>query len=232
MANNPIVHNLFPASSQKKPLPTAKPKSFVNYKNPFEALPDFNNALKKTATDQLKGAKQDVMQSLFGVRPKGGDLAPGQELDLKAHKQEQKALGAEPAINYAREILDVGKKPAYVETRNIAQEVQNLVNELKGLAASTKTLEKEITEATGHTIVTPGKYHKTFLQHLLSIVHDAREKIENAGTWMNAMKGKQKRGPGMSGAKPKKQNNFWGKVKKSGSQYLMSGEHSSSRNAG
>src|SRR5205823_961832 len=101
--------------------------------------------------------------------------------------------------------------------------------ELKSLASSTKQLEKEIIEATGHTIVNPGKYHKTFFRWLLSVVQDARVKIDNAGTWLATMNGKQK-GKGMPGKK--KKQNYWDMAEKHGTKFSMSGERGIATQAG
>jgi hypothetical protein len=110
------------------------------------------------------------------------------------------------------------------------EEIQQVIIELKSLASSTKQLEKEIVEATGHTIVNPGKYHKTFFRWLMSIVQDARVKIDNAGVWLAEMNGKQSK-KGAGGGK-KKQNNYWNMTKKHGTKFSLSGERAIATQAG
>ena len=40
--------------------------------------------------------------------------------------------------------------------------------------------------------VTPGKYHKSFFSWLLSIIRNARMKVEDSGAWLAAMHSKKK----------------------------------------
>ncbi len=79
-------------------------------------------------------------------------------------------------------------------------------------------------------MVKPGKYHKHFLDHVLSIIRDAKAKIDNAGSWLSTMKGKQKKGLGMG--KKKSKGDYWSQVQKHGTQYMLSGERATATQAG
>jgi len=222
MLNDPIVSD----SKKKK---AHKPL----YENPFEIIPDFKDIFKATKHETNK-VLNEVVSEVFGI--KGGDLQPGQELDLKAHhEKEQKSLEKQankirPAIDYVSEILKAGEKNPWQDSEETKKQVQELIIELKNLAASTKTLEKQVLEATGHTIVNPGKYHKSFLQYVMSVIRDAKAKIDNAGVWLSAMNGKQKK-KGVMGGK-KKKTNYWDMAKQHGTKFTLSGERGIATQAG
>jgi hypothetical protein len=93
--------------------------------------------------------------------------------------------------------------------------------EVKSLAGASSALEKQVIEATGGQIVSPGKYHKTFFSWVISLIKDARNKIDDAGIWLQATKGKQK---GM-GQKAKKSSSYYKEMtKKHGNDFTLSGE--------
>jgi myosin heavy subunit len=219
-----------------------KKKPTHNYNNPYEVLSDFGKDVVSETKQHTKSAVNEIFHELFALPKKGGDLQPGQELNLKSQNEqkspkeskmkslENHANQIRPAIDYIGEILKTGETKQE-EQHKMKEEIQQVILELKSLASSTKQLEKEIVEATGHTIINPGKYHKTFFRWLLSIVQDARVKIDNAGVWLSEMNGKQsKKG---AGAGKKKQNNYWDMAKKHGHvKFTLSGERAIATQAG
>ena len=65
--------------------------------------------------------------------------------------------------------------------------------EIKKLADSSKELQMQFKEvAVEQHAVTPGKYHKSFFSWLLSIIRNARMKVEDSGAWLAAMHSKKK----------------------------------------
>ncbi len=205
-----------------------------SYVNPYEVIREFGEETKQ----QTKEIFSEVVHELFAL-PKKGDLQPGQELDLKSHKAQQQAetkklqsvenhaQAIRPGIDYIGEILRAGEKN-HVDEQKTKQEIQEVILELKSLASSTKQLEKEIVEATGQTLVSPGKYHKSFFNWVLSVVRDARQKIDNASVWLTTMNGKQKQGM----ASKKKKPNYWDMAKKHGTKFSLSGERAIATQAG
>lgn len=225
-----------------------KKKKKIQYKNtytnPFEAFEDLGKGIADQATSQFsEGAKSAVNQLIFGVeksqkQESSGDLQPGQVLDLKTKQQqeqqkqiEKQAKNIEPGINYVREILHSGEQNAIKNTEELQKDIQNLILEIKSLAGATSALEKQVTEATSGQIVSPGRYHKNYFRFVISVIRDARQKIDSAGTWLSAMKGKQKKGA--SGAKPQKGATYWDMAEQQGTnQFMLSGERSVSNQTG
>lgn len=219
MLNDPIVKDV-------------KKKKKASYINPYEVLSSFGEGTKQQAKDVFS----EVVHELFAI-PKKGDLSEGQELNLSSLAQkkadtapasqhlEKKVQAIRPAMeymDYVGDILKSNEKQTWKDSQAVQKEIQELVVELKGLASSTKQLEKEITEATGQTIVSPGKYHKTFFRWLIAIVRDARIKIDNASVWLTTTQGKSK-GKGVFGDKKKSQT-YWDMAEKHGTKFTLSGE--------
>ena len=221
----------------------------TSYTNPFEAFEDIGKGITDQVTSQAKAGAGEAIKQVFGGEfnlmpksaPKGGDLQPGQELDLKAQAQAQKAQQEQqkavqkkaesirPAIDYVGEILHGHEKQTQQETQKLREEIQNLIMEVKSLAGASASLEKQVIEATGGNVVNPGKYHKTFFAWIISIVKDARQKVDNANVWLSATKGKQK---GAGGGKQKKGMNYWDMAKKHGNDFTLSGERSTATQTG
>lgn len=210
----------------------AKKKPQVKVQNNFETDTSLNS-IPKAVTHEVKKASQaaisDMWNSLLGGgkyaekpsgKPKmGGDLTPGQAVDLKK-TQEQKAAAPknEAPMNYYREVAEAGQYTVQKEAQQMRQEVQSIIYELKRLAASTKAIQKDVEIAIGPSAAPKaGKYHKNFFEWMLIVVRDARKRVENAGAWLQSVKSKKKRAIGS--------------MKKNMSQ-LMSGERSSSNQTG
>lgn len=217
----------------------------TTYTNPFEAFEDLGKGFSDQAkTHVTEGAKTAINQLIFGAekpqqKPSGGDLQPGQVLDLKAQQQQQEqqkqiekqAKNIEPGINYVREILHGSENAAIKNNEELKKDIQNLILEIKSLAGATKSLEKQVSETTSVQIVNPGVYHKNFFRFVISVIRDAKQQVDSAGTWLSAMKGKQKKGA--PGAKPKKGANYWDLAEQTGTtQFMLSGERSVSNQTG
>ncbi len=225
-----------------------KPQLKSSYSNPFEAFEDIGKGITTQVADQAKAGVGEAAKQIFGgefnLMPKShsGDLHPGQEVDLKAQakaqaaQQEQqkqmqkKAENIRPAIDYVGEILHSHEKQTQHETQKLREEIQNLIMEVKSLAGASASLEKQVVEATGGNVVSPGKYHKTFFSWIIAIVRDARQKVDNANVWLSTMKGKQKGGPGAG--KQKKGMNYWDMAKTHGNNFTLSGERSTATQTG
>lgn len=192
-----------------------------HYVNPFEAIEDIGKGIATQTRDQFtEGAKGAIKQVLFGA----GDLKPGQEFDVKAHEEKKKiekeVHNVEPGINYVGEILHSHENKRSEETQELKKDIQQLIMEIKSLAGASKELEHSVIEAT-QTVVNPGKYHKSFFKWVFSVIQDARAKIDSAGSWLSAMKGKQQKGMQMG---KQKKTNYWDLAEKHGSSFTLSGE--------
>lgn len=219
-------------TSQKPPPPPPK-KTPTYYDNPWEAFDQMGKTTAKQVVDHTKAAGGDILRQLGGefllksAKSKGGELKPGQEINFKQMGAQEKKAAPPPRIetdiNYFREIAEAGKVATQKENAELKQQIQDLVIEIQKLAKVVKPLDAIATQAIGPTIVKPGKYHKTFMQHLLSVLRDARKTVDSSGALqMTNSKDKKK----------KKKSDWWAMAKQHGTQFMMSGESNSSRGAG
>lgn len=214
-------------ANQAKKKPQPKIQNEFETDNSFKAIPKgIAQEVSKASQDAVKDMWHSILgtgkyEQTHGAQPKmGGDLTPGQAVDLK-HAQEQKAQAPrnEAPINYFREIAEAGKHTSAQEAHQIRQEVQAIIYELKRLASSSKAIQKEVSMAVGPAAAPAnvGIYHKNFFEWMLIVVRDARKRVEDAGAWLRTVKSKKKQAIGG--------------MKKNMSQ-LMSGERSSSNSTG
>jgi hypothetical protein len=121
------------------------------------------------------------------------------------------------AIDYHREIVKVGEKASKVENREINEKIQQISVELHRLINSSQVLKMEFKEmAVEQGPVNAGEYHINFLEWMLLVIKQAREKVEDSGAWLSAVKGKGKGG--------KKDNSYWSMFKKHGTSFGLSNE--------
>ncbi|QQG40648.1 MAG: hypothetical protein HYV37_03780 [Candidatus Levyibacteriota bacterium] len=170
--------------------------------NPVEAIRSIGGGTEWTNDfwEQLLGEKEKKQPQ------KSGELQEGQDLNLSI----------EPGIDYRREIIHGSEKIASEENQALIQQIEMIVLELKRLSASSKELEIEFKDViVTQNVVKPGKYHQGFFEWMLIIIKTARLRIEDAGAWLSAMKGK----------KGKKQSqNYWERFKKEGTTFGLSNE--------
>lgn len=209
------MNNLSGSFSPSKP----KPKKVV-VDNPFEALQDVGTSVVDSIKEASSEAVKDMWAQILGAEKKAaqvaqdaskqaGELKPGQALDLKKaeKKVEQKT---EAPMSYFKEIQEAGKHSVQKETAEIREQVSAIMHELQRLAVSTRAIEKQVAQAIGTGVVSPGKYHVHFFEWMFSVIKDARKRVENASAWLSAVKKKK------------------GGFNKKNMSHLMSGERSSS----
>lgn len=164
-----------------------KTKSKIKHidQNPIEKMLGLSQIL---GFSDSKEKQQDDQEML---------MIEGQEINLKEfagqkHEKKEKPQ-AEPGINYAREIIHAAERTFIHENREIEAQLKDIMDEIKKLADSSKELQMQFKEvAIEQHVVKPGKYHKTFFSWLLSIIRNARLKIEDSGAWLAAMHSKKK----------------------------------------
>ncbi|MGI8419610.1 MAG: DUF5660 family protein [Candidatus Levyibacteriota bacterium] len=107
----------------------------------------------------------------------------------KAHVE--KADHREAHINYSREIVDSGKNASRSETREMNSNIAQIKQELAKLVASTQELKLQFADVgVDNSTPTVGKYQQNFLEWMLIVIRQARQKVEDSGAWLNAVKGK------------------------------------------
>ena len=199
---------------------STKPKSkqFADL-SPIEAFRDIGTSSFDSVKDDLfKGAGSDMWDQLLGIEKKAnetahqaGDLAEGEEINLSKHKEAKAHI--EAGIDYHREIVNSGKHEMQRENQQIRAQVQEIQMELQQIMAMSKELQSQFREAAApQRVVKAGKYHETFFAFLLTTIREARRKIEDAGAWLSASKGK------------KKKKDYWSQFKTKGTSFALSNE--------
>lgn len=194
--------------------------------NPIEALRSISSGVIQSAAKDLG---QESMKSLWeqflgageykkSPKNRGGDLVEGQELQLQTLQTEsvQKTTHMTEriaAIDYHREIVDAGKNQEKRFSFALETKVQEIIIELKQLVNSSQELAVTYKEvATEQRMEKPGTYHMAFFELMLKVVKEARQKVEDSGAWLAAMKSK------------KGQRNYWNMFKKHKDSFSLSNE--------
>lgn len=179
----------------------------------------FNQLLNINFGDKAKN-QPEYAPSPKDNSPVVFDAANHRQHDKKRNAATEKYLQPKPkeerraAIDYAREVLEVGEKAGRKHEQTTIQTIQELIGELRRLADSSKVLQMEFASvAVEQTSTKVGEYHVNFFEWMLIVVRAAREKVEDSGAWLSAMKGKNG-----------KKNGYWGMFKKHGTTFGLSNE--------
>jgi|GEM_PF-1198532 len=125
---------------------------------------------------------------------------------------------ARAAINYHEQFTDAimhfDRKAKDRQNHEMNQQIQEILVELKKLIGSSKELKVQFAQvAVEHGPVEAGAYHVSFFEWMLIVIKQARQKVEDAGAWLQTVKGK--------GAK---KSGYWDMFKKHGTSFAMSNE--------
>lgn len=205
-------------------------------KNPIEA------ALRDTVDGTLSAAKRGILnegqesvntlwKQLLGESGKSqekqaqmsGDLAEGEELDLSKKQQRlaEKLANIEAGYDYKSEILHFEKKEVQETQTQTSSRVQEILVEIKNLSKSVKELEVEVKDVSMDTVpAKAGKYHQTFFEYLLTVLKNARLRVENSANWLHALTSK------------KAKKGYWNLAKKHGTSYTLSADRVVSQQVG
>lgn len=183
----------------------------------IEAIKDLPGEFKKSLVDDMgKGLISDLWTQMLGAEDihkktaKSGDLKPGEELQLQKREKLQRI---EPAINYARELIQAEKFIASKNKNEIKVQIQEILVELRKISKSSKELEVEFKDVSIEAMpVNPGKFHLNFFEWVLSQIRRARMRIEDSAHWVGVVKSK------------KSQRQYWKLFKKHGTSFGLSGE--------
>jgi archaellum component FlaC len=208
---------------------TKKTKYFD--KNPIEA------ALRDTVDDVVATVKDDILEEsitsawsqLLGGKAKdsgesagemsmSGDLIEGQEIEF-AKKQQQiekeanRLANIEAGYDYKNEILHFEQKESQENQNQTSSRVQEILVEIKQLSKSIKELEIEVKDVSMDVVpVKAGKYHESFFDYLLTILRNAKIRVENSANWLQVLSGK------------KAKKGYWDLAKKHGTSYSLSAD--------
>ncbi|MDP4009610.1 MAG: DUF5660 domain-containing protein [Candidatus Shapirobacteria bacterium] len=174
--------------------------------------PKKNNQKKSGFTSEFFHESQLAKPGLKGI------LGLGQTIDINHQKSEQNWSN-----NFHTESHLVKEQQVLIDGRQkeLQKSIDELRAELQNLVKVTDNLDKEVEKSVFKEVPEANEYQVSFLQRIKNLVINFRKNISEASVWLDSFQSKSK----------KKKNNYWHKVKNSGEQYLMSGEHSASRSA-
>lgn len=209
---------------------TKKPvKQFVDT-NPVESLINIGSGVFKSMVNDVgKQSASDFFSQMVNVETTernnseklGGELIAGQEVNLAALKNENKAEKREKpvietGIDYRREILQGSRIIEQKENQKTNSMLEQIQAELRQLTLASSELQVEFREViTEQRITKPGKYHVTLFQWILAVVRQAKMKVEDSKAWLSTAKGKNA-----------KKGNYWinADEKVGGTSFSLSGE--------
>lgn len=212
----------------------AKGKNHYIDPNPIEAFRESGRAVTETVKNQAAASVDDLWRQLLGGSEKptqqkmSGDLQAGEAIDLSKHKkqpeqskEQPKNLNIAAGIDYRGEILH-GERRISKETEQIlSRQIEEIVIELRQIVNASQELEAQFKDvAVEQRITKPGKYHINLFQFVLTIVKQARMKVENSSACLAIAKGK------------KGKKDYWSMFAQQGTSFAQNNERSIATQAG
>ena len=176
------------------------------------------NSISSAWKQLLLSNAEKVNEKAANAQKMGGDLQEGEEISLS---RSEKRVDIDPGIDYKEEILHFEKKETQIHQGQLNQRVEQIMIELKQLSQSVKGLEAQVRDVDVNMLpATPGKYHETFFEYLLTVLKNARIRIEDSSNWLSAV------------AKKASKKGYWGNAKKHGTSYTLSADRAVSQQVG
>lgn len=201
------------------------------FKNPLEAVQGYGTdvvkSVAKTTTDELDNIFADMIglgtttESSKENQPHKGEVEVFNSQAQNAEKPSY--MEARGHIDYHGEMMKSSEKASRSETRELSQQINEIIAELQKLISSSKVLQMEFAEvAVEQAPTSVGEYHLNFFEWMLLTIRQAREKVDDSGAWLGTVKGKN----------GKKGSGYWDMFKKHGTQFGMSNERSAATSTG
>lgn len=202
--------------------PAKKPAAYTN-DSILEALRDLSGGVGKTVTKDLAGkVATDALTSVLGAPVKQqGELRPNQPVNIPDRKVAPEPRPERFYPPFLRpEARTVARPIIKEDQQKLSQQIEAVRQELKAIAASIQSLNKDIGKAVNEVPVNPGVYHANFFERLKSVLKVLREQIDDSRSWLT-----------MHTARKKKMG-YWGMYKKHGTTFGLSNERSIATSAG
>lgn len=174
----------------------------------FEALRDLPEGILNDAKDQMRF-----------YAPKNPQDQP--ENDYSRLREEQLRELFSRRVNRAQEVKREEQIVFSAKEQETKTKVESLIAEVRKMATAVKELEDKVQATAFIAPVTPGVYHETFFEKLISFIRAMTKNINSASTWLST-----------SSSKAKKNPYYWQQVKKSGTKYMLSSERYMATQAG
>lgn len=197
------------------------PLKTIREKNLMEAGAEAVTKASSAVVSELQEEWRVSMRQMLGLEDKArqqaqlveGELKEGEEVSFA--KAREKHAHIEPGIEYAREIIHAESTHLKQENQELRQRLVEIHTELRKITEASKELAvafEDVSKETMNVTVEPGKYHVNFFEWILMTIQSARERIESASTWINAISSKRAK------------KDFWSLAKSHGTSYSLSSE--------
>jgi hypothetical protein len=211
------------------------------YEATSETIKTEASATVSALWDQLLGVKENPQKM-------SGDLTAGESIDFTKHKSPSNITHAEKrfqnnnahsqaedkgklvraeskfraaGIDYRAEVLGGERRISRETEQMLSRQIQEISNELRQLVNSSKELATQFKDvAVEQRITKPGKYHVSLFQFVLTIVRQARMKVESSGACLSMAKGK------------KAKQGYWDLFAQQGTSFSMNNERAIATQAG
>lgn len=182
----------------------------------LESLRGFGGGTTKTfEQDFFKKLPGDFLRQ-SGLRPQNKQNPQSQELMYREETEEwQSKLKQSEVIRHQEKLVFSSRDQ---ETK---KQVSLLLQEVKKLSGAVQNLDQKIQVAVIQAPVDPGLYHVNFFEKLVSFIRLLTKSVEDAAVWSSA-----------HASKGKKKSHYWGKVKESGTKFMLSQERYMATQAG
>lgn len=187
--------------------------------NQVEAIRDVGTTIVKNVSEEVKRETHLAWNMALGLGEyeikTSGEMQQGEEISFAKKRQEEKAKlrDIDGGIDYTAEVIHSERRATQESNREVKTTVQEILIELKRIKGMSKEIESQFKDVdTINMPEAPGKYHLNFFEWVLSVVKNARMKIEDSKAWLTSVSSKSSR------------KEHWTKNKKQGTQFGLSGE--------
>ena len=199
-------------------------------KQPTKYHQNFLEQLQDTSKNEMKALGSAMVQNLTGISPRspqgGGDFASAEQRPAMPNMMSPERMNYPPFQRRQRsqEFIFFSYRERD-DNLQVNEEIKKLVSfirrEVSLLEQDNKLFLQEAAKLSVEQLPEkPGIYHVRFLEWVLKMLRELRKKVAESRTWFAAVQGKrQKMG-------------FWGKVKKHGTSFMLSGERTASTQSG
>ena len=171
-----------------------------------EASPSHESGVKESVIFEMHSQKKE--------RTSSGD----QKTEKKAQSQENR----QPGIEYYAAIARSSENFSSRETRELKDQIKQIMLEIRKLASSTKELQVEFGQITVEEApANPGKYYVSFFEWLLIVLRQSRQKVEDSKAWLDTVH-----------TKGKKKSGYWDNAKKQGTTFTQANERNVATSTG
>lgn len=199
---------------------SAKSQNTSKSANTLETLKNLGSSVAQNTADSFKDMGTGMIDQLFGGYADQEESYDEQIEKLRKPQQKEN----KPSLQRERNLFNY---QAHHENTVVTEQIKRLVEQIKQeieyIKKADKALLSEVSDIQKISMESisqkPGVYHIRFLEIVLRTLRLLRAKIGESKTWMQALMSKKK----------KRGSLFAARSKKSGTQYSLSQEISSSR---